>query len=369
LSIKTEKNLFGRLFFRFFGPVSLIAFLGVSFWASGFFDSLATVLAIGLYGLLFYFLRITYCRILRKDYPKFLPFLFSYVRAVGTVFGVLFWGLAAFCAYENEVVPAELPAYVVSNGEKTLTFRTMSHIATPRFYADVAHELADARKDGYVLFYEGVRPGTVENSRRFDELLGMRFSEELYDSMSELYGLVPQDTPTIASGFLPSDLNADVSIDDIVASFNRRSGIPPSFASGAETASSGAVLALSGIMADTEAEDLATQFRTYAKSLTPRELEIVRYVNRAVMSFVIKGRDVPGIVSSNFGNPELFSAILEDRDAVIAQAVIDSDAKKIYAMYGLLHFDGVFDLLQERDPRWKVSAPSKKLFPLIPFIP
>lgn len=138
---------------------------------------------------------------------------------------VVFWvgiSIAALTVYQNEIDSAKLPEYVISNGEKTVRFRAMSHIGSQKFYDSVKAEIASARSEGYVLFYEGVRPGTPENARKFDQLMGFKFDKDLYAAMSKLYGLVPQDQAYIAGTPDPRDQNVDVSIDDIISAYEKR---------------------------------------------------------------------------------------------------------------------------------------------------
>lgn len=73
------------------------------------------------------------------------------------------------------------------------------------------------------------------------------------------------------------------------------------------------------------------------------------------MSLVIKNRDAGEAAFAGIGKVDLFSSILDDRNAVLAEALATTEEKKVFVTYGLLHFDGVFRILQERDPRWKIS--------------
>ncbi len=69
------------------------------------------------------------------------------------IFAVGFF-IGGFSAYQNEIDPAKLPEYVISNGEKTVRFRAMAHIASEAFYDAVKADIAQARSEGFVLFYE-----------------------------------------------------------------------------------------------------------------------------------------------------------------------------------------------------------------------
>lgn len=47
----------------------------------------------------------------------------------------------------------------------------MSHIASPSFYTQVRENITEAKKQGSILMYEGVKPGTKENMEAFNAAL------------------------------------------------------------------------------------------------------------------------------------------------------------------------------------------------------
>jgi len=77
-------------------------------------------------------------------------FVFWYLLAHFAVFGFL--GVFAF--YQNEIAPATLPKITISNGEKTIVFRTMSHVATDAFYRGVQNDIDAAKREGFWYYYE-----------------------------------------------------------------------------------------------------------------------------------------------------------------------------------------------------------------------
>lgn len=135
----------------------------------------------------------------------------------------------------------------------------------------------------------------------------------------------------------------DVSIDDIIASYEKR-----------KPAVSSEPSSQTGALEDVTS-DITKIMTEEADRLNPRELAAVRYLNRAIMSLVIKNRDAGEAAFAGIGKVDLFSSILDDRNAVLAEALATTEEKKVFVTYGLLHFDGVFRILQERDPRWKIS--------------
>lgn len=68
-------------------------------------------------------MRVFYCWIARKDFPKAREFALAFVRKVGTFVLAIAIVLGSFAYYQNELNPAKLPEYVISNGEKTVRFR------------------------------------------------------------------------------------------------------------------------------------------------------------------------------------------------------------------------------------------------------
>lgn len=95
--------------------------------------------------------------------------------------------LGAFLYYNNSIAPATMPSYTISNGEKTIIFQTMIHIATPEFYQTVQQNIFDAKAQGYVYFYEGVQAGSPESNEKFNQAIGIEFDADLYNSFSKLY--------------------------------------------------------------------------------------------------------------------------------------------------------------------------------------
>ena len=54
----------------------------------------------------------------------------------------------------NRVAPAALPQITISNGDKTIIFQSMMHIASPGFYSDVRRDMEQLVGLDYVFFYE-----------------------------------------------------------------------------------------------------------------------------------------------------------------------------------------------------------------------
>ncbi len=62
------------------------------------------------------------------------------------IFGVL--------KFSNEYAPATLPRITITNGEKTVVFQSMMHIASPGFYDDIRNDMIELHEKDFVFFYE-----------------------------------------------------------------------------------------------------------------------------------------------------------------------------------------------------------------------
>lgn len=261
----------------------------------------------------------------------FINFLYK-VSASLTFFIIIVW---SFFLYHNDIRPAKFPLYTLSNWEKTLQFQTMSHIASESFYLKVREAISEAKNEGAVLFFEWVRAGSEENMEAFNRALGINFSENLYDNFSQLYGVSAQDNLMFLGLWNTPDINVDIDIDTIMTLYQARKGenYSPS--------------TKEPIQIDDEILSLVSE-------LKPRELTLLQYVNQSFLNFFMKQEGLQGFILENSWT-DIFSVILEDRDIYIANYILESEYKNIFAIYGKLHFDGVLKYLQTQDPRWQIQ--------------
>lgn len=223
--------------------------------------------------------------------------------------------VGSFCVYQNEIEPAKLGIYSIGNGDKTVEFHSMAHIASDRFYSDTQAWVKAKKSQGYTLFFEGVRPGSEINEAKFDALLGFSFTPDLYKEFSKLYGLRQQDNHDFLGFSGAEDKNVDISIDDIISLYEAKNG-PISLSGGAtwsmtasgnvasgsgEVAHSGATA--SGTFAGTGATpevtaaasntgvttpNLEAEIAKFIEEIPPKQLAVIRYFNRSILNFLIK---------------------------------------------------------------------------------
>ena len=61
---------------------------------------------------------------------------------------------------------------------------------------------------------------------------------------------------------------------------------------------------------------------------------------------MIKHESLRNFLISKLANQDIFSVILDERNKYIAQEILTRKDEKIMILYGLMHFQGVFELLK-----------------------
>ena len=89
----------------------------------------------------------------------------------------------------NKTAPATLARITLSNGEKTVVFQSMMHIASPGFYDDIKKDMEQLVWQDYVFFYEWVKPGSEASLEKLSNLVGTDVSPEMYDTLADIAGL------------------------------------------------------------------------------------------------------------------------------------------------------------------------------------
>lgn len=276
-----------------------------------------------------------------REQVHFFLFFISFLYRVSTSLAIIILLLGSFVLYQNELRPAKFPLYTLSNGEKTLQFQTMSHIAAPSFYLAVREDLAKAKTNGAALFFEGVRPGSEENMEAFNTALGIHFSGTLYENFSRLYGVVAQDNLIFLWLWDSPDINVDMDIDRIMELYRSKKW------------------SLSEAQKTREVLQVEEEIFTLLAQLKPRELAVLQYFNQAILNFFMKQESLQTLILENTWS-DIFSVILWERDKYIAKYIQESTHTDIFALYGKLHFDGVYRALQEQDPKWQIQDLSYK---------
>ncbi len=317
----------------------LSSFAALLFYISGWVAVLEFFLFLALYAAIFYgawslinFFRKT----TRTDIWEFLEkFFFRLSLSLAITLSLV----VTFVFYHTIFYPATLPLYTLSNWEKTVHFQTMSHIASQAFYLQVQSNIYQAKKNNWVLFFEWVRPGSSENEDKFNQALWIDFAPWLYDNLSELYWVVAQDNDMFLWLVNNKDYNIDVSIDDIIEIYEEKNKNQTQNSS---------------LLQNKNVVDINWDVIKVLSELNPRELQLIRYFNQSFLNFILKNEGFRNKMLELAWNPDIFSVIVEDRNKVLANAILESEESNIFVIYWLMHFSGVLKILQSNDPNWKI---------------
>lgn len=297
------------------------------------------------YSFIFYLFHIIWRKIRKKEISMFSVFLQKFLLSMSSILlttALLLW---YFWYYQTVLHPLVLQQHTISNWNKTLVFQDMIHIWSEQYYKNIATEIADFKNKGYVYYFEWVRPGTSENMNKFNHALGIEFDEKLYKNLAATYGLVPQDATMFLNIVNNKDINVDQNIDEIIQQYE--------------------ALRIEKNMEKPQKNkpiNVNTEIVTLLAWLEWRELELLQFVNKSMLSLLTKNEQFLSSIQENFWNQELFEIILEWRNVTVADKIINSEDTLIFATYWALHYDWVLELLQENDPSWKVVE-NKDFYP------
>lgn len=339
-----------------FSWIVLMLFLIISVYISWINWWIQFVFSICIYGLIFFVLHIIWVNLknlirffINKNSWKnintqstksFLEFIQYFTHRISVFLLTLFSLFGLFIYYENYLEPALLPEFTISNWQKTVVFQWMAHIWSEKFYKTIQNNIKENKNKWYVLFFEGVKLSKKENMDKFDRLIWFEFNKKTYSNLSKLYWLSAQNNQDFLGLVNDKDYNTDVSMDVIIEKYEKKFW----------TITKDRIynkLAKTPLKMD----EIINQT---VELMTPKELEMLIQINRALMNFIIKNENVRNSILATSGQWDLFGIILYDRNKVIVDAINKSGDNKIHILYGLMHFNWVWQSLQEEDPNWKL---------------
>lgn len=331
----SKKTIFIYIFYTFFSLI--IFYISWIVWILEF------ILSIILYFLFFYFFHTLIRKLRKKEYMNFYDFLSYFLYRVSFFLIIVFWILWGFSYYENELYPASMPEITISNWSKTVVFQAMSHIWTNTFYEKIKQNLTEYKKNWFVYFFEWVKGWSEENTEKFNKALWIKFDADLYKNFSKLYWVVNQDNNLFLWLVNNLDFNVDLNLDEIIGLYEKQLDKWEK-----------------GEVKNEIPLDVNKQIVETLATLNDKQLELLRYVNKSILNFIIKSDWLQKLLTDNFTNAVLFDVILNKRNDVLSNEIINSKYNKIYLTYWLLHFNWVFKLLQKNDSNWRIVW--KKLF-------
>lgn len=313
-----------------------------------YFNQLVWILEFTLWAIMyltiFYFFHVVWSRFRKRDHLYIIEYAKKFYISLGTIIFLTVGILAWFWYYQLEYKPLALNQITLSNWDKTVVFQKMIHIAKPNYYNSISQEIENYKNQWFVYFFEWVKPGTEENSDNFNAALWIEFEADLYDNLSKLYALEAQNNLQFLWIVNNKDYNVDMNIDEIIWEYKDlkvENNITNEYS---------------------PAIDINGEIVTALAQLNSRQLEVLQFVNLTFLTTITKNEDFLQKIQNNFWNELLFQVILEWRNQVIVDAIIDSKDKNIFATYWALHFKWVLEWLQEKDANWKIVS-EKPFFP------
>lgn len=223
--------------------------------------------------------------------------------------------------------PLEMTRASLTDGERTVEVQGMVHIASPSFYAAVAGHVAERRRQGWLVFYEGIRadPGDagasfVEVFRRLGAAVRPDGGEHPYESMARLVGegLALQDNQALLGPPGPDLRNVDLGIRELLEAMPPP---PPD--------------------AEVVAIDLAEVRREF-EALPEWARERVRAAFRLLLA------------ASDRAGAGLPDAMTTKREALVVEAVSGAPGRNILVVYGEAHLRPIARALEGRG--WRLAA-------------
>lgn len=328
-----------------FWYIFMLIILWVYIYFSGIYWAIWFIFALAFYSVISYFLHRLWKYLRKKESLEFKHFLKYFIYKVSLYACIILAVLGSFMYYQNSISPAMMPQFTLTNGNQTIVFQAMSHIASEDFYKNVSRDIRGYKQQWYVLYYEWVKPGSEENSQDFNKALWINFDAGLYDNFSKLYWVVAQDNSDFLTLENNLDYNIDIDIDQIMDIYREKTALW-------DNAEKKSFLQSEGT------QDMNAIIINQLAELNNRQLTALRYINQSLLNFMIKQENLRNIIVEKVANQDLFSVILDSRNEHIVQEIQDRWDEKIVIIYWLMHFDWVFELLKEQDPNWQITSTS-----------
>ncbi len=308
-------------------------------WIKGVIDFIISIL---FYSAIFYLFYFVFQKIKKnKKILNYKIFLIKFIKKISLSILIIIFFLWFFAYYQNNIAPAKMPQFTITNWKKIVIFQSMAHIATPNFYEKIKNQIIKYKKQWFVYFYEWVKPGNTKNTKNFNKALWINFNKDLYKNFSKLYWLTNQNNSIFLWLINNKDYNVDLTLDQIMKLYNQK--IKNKSKKELEKQLPKQVI------------DINTQVTNALAQLNPKELMIIRFINKWLINLIIKNQIIQDSIMNNFSNKTLFNVILQQRNKNIAQTIEKSKYNKIFITYWLMHFKWVFGLLKSNDSKWRIS--------------
>lgn len=215
----------------------------------------------------------------------------------------------------------------------------MSHIASEDFLKNKKQYIEKKQSEGFKIMIEGVGTGSIDSEAKINQLVGFDFVGNGYADFASIFGLAEQ-TEVIYENILPENIvHVDISLDQVV-----------------EMALSGQTS--SGNLDLPDLQSQIEQVKNQISSLSRNEKIVMEQALYALLNFQIK--NAPALLQGIDSDPQLapqaqfMQVILHERNKPVIDYILSNPAENLAIVYGALHYDGVVEGLQAKDPTWKI---------------
>jgi len=318
--------------------LSIIIIFIIILYLSSFYWLFIFLVDLMLYWSLSFLFYSIYKILRKKEKLNYKDYLIIFIKKFSLSSIILILLFLSFWYYQNSFYPATMTQYTISNWEKIVIFQEMTHIGSSTFYQKVKENLTNYKKQWYVYFFEWVKSWTKQNSDKFNNAMWINFDKDLYKNFSKLYWVIFQDNTIYYNLVNNLDFNIDVSIDYIVNEYEKniklkKNSIPNN---------------------KKQIINPNIEIIKLLDLLNEKQLKVLIFINKSILNTLIKNDWALDFISNNYSNQELLNIILDWRNKILTQEIINSEYKKIYVTYWKLHFKWVLNLLQKNNKKWKI---------------
>lgn len=275
-----------------------------------------------------------------------------WARAAFTLYGVagvLIAGPIYYLALVTALKPPIQPQVVLSNGSRTLTFQGMMHVGTDAFFRSVVFDAGKALLDGAVIYYEGVLPHPRADAWLNEYLDTGEDLAHAYEQLASTCGLVFQ-----ASYFEPLEIDkrlhperhvaADVSSLELQQEFDRLLATDMGFVEAMQDREARRSMPSIG-------NRHVAAFVAWQRQGNERQRAVAGTVCRGLLTLLLRPRGAKARPRDPFD-----AVTIDYRNRRLVQRLLADRHDKVFLTYGSAHLPGVYALLKQHDPRWRVES-------------
>lgn len=211
----------------------------------------------------------------------------------------------------NVITPIGATKFTISDGNKTIVFQGLIHRGTGKYYSEIHKDIINKRKDGFAIVREGI------NDKPFTHYNNIDTCDISYNKK-----IIVQ--PVCIGQLSINDYNFDINNNDIENYFNN--------------------LDSSNDFVDEIVEE------SESRKDNTDDIKIRNgLVNLSIKYLISNGK----IEENSMKHQDL---IIDVRDEKLHKNIVMIPNDKVYILYGLAHFQGLYQRLKLENTNWKIIS-------------